>query len=82
VTIGETDTTIEDGRDVPRRPEGGVARLARHLAARRVHDQALGCTVRAADLTEIELLAARHGYVLHVSAVEEPGSLWVVFRPR
>jgi hypothetical protein len=82
VTIDETDTRIGAGREMRRRSEDGVARLARHLAARPVHDRALGCTVRAADLAEIELLAARHGYLLHVSAVEEPGSRWVVFRPR
>jgi hypothetical protein len=82
VTIGDTDTTIDDGRETPRRSEEGVARLARHLAARRVHDQTLGCTVRAVDLADVELLAARHGYLLHVSAVEEPGSVWAEFRPR
>ena len=82
MTTGEMDTTITDGRDPRRRSEGEVARLGRYLAARPVHDRKLGCTVRAVALEHTELLAARHGYLLHVSAVEEPGCVWVEFRPR
>ncbi len=82
MTTGEMDRTIDGTQGLPRRSEGEAARLERYLAARPVHDQKLGCTVPAADLEQIELLAARHGYLLHVRAVEEPGRVWVEFWPR
>ncbi|GAA4828730.1 hypothetical protein GCM10023201_15080 [Actinomycetospora corticicola] len=79
MTTGTT-TGIQTGR-TPGRGLDEVARLDRWLRARATPDRALGCTIRAADRDAAAEVAARHGYALRASAVEEPGALWAEFRP-
>jgi hypothetical protein len=57
-----------------------MERLDRALAARGARDR-VGLTIPAGARDEAEVIARRHGYELHVDAVEEPGSVWAEFWP-
>jgi hypothetical protein len=58
-----------------------MRRLDRALAARVLHDQDLGLTIRSVDRDEAAAIARRHGYALEVRPVEEPGHVWAVLSP-
>lgn len=60
--------------------DAAMARLDRQLAARAARAR-VGLTIPAGARDEAELIARRHGYELHLDAVEEPGGVWAEFWP-
>lgn len=57
-------------------------RLDAAIAARGLPRRKVGLTIREIDRDAAEVIAARHGYELRVSAVDEPDCVWAVFLPR
>ena len=56
-----------------------MGRLDQQLAARR--RERVGLTIPDRRREEAAAIARRHGYELHVQAVEEPGRVWAEFWP-